>query len=567
MALNFRKFIEGLRIVPKAASTASEKGDLDVVSGSGKLNYHNGTTASPIVTEAHSATLTNKTIDGDDNTVQDLGLTSLKTVLADADKVIRRDASGIVTSGNALPNSSQIVTLDSSDTLTNKTIDGDTNTVQDLALTTLKTVLADANKVVRRNAAGIVVSDNALPNSSQIVTLDSSDTLTNKTIDGDNNTLQDIGIASLKTILGDANKVIRRNATGAVVSDNALPNSSQIVTIDSSDTLSNKILNTIRTVKSIPTNTAGALALPSTGYAVVSANINTIAAGSDGSVIILTNTSASAISLANEFSGTGNGIRTGSGGTIFLLPNTSLILIYNSTAPGYWYVVGGVGGSSTFNSVGSNAAVVAYNAVYLDSSSLAQQLDATTDTKVEFVGVSLDAGGGSVRVQVAGEVDIPAALIEGGSFTIGKPVYASVSNPGKYQSTLPSTAGNWVIPVGIATTATKMAINGAGSSTAVKLTSETDPYVYAAVTAVSANTTLTNGNSIVLATGGAGGITVTLPAPTSGKIFNIKKVDSGVGVITISPPSGTIDGFASKTLPLLYDSLTITSDGTNFFII
>ena len=51
MALNFRKFIEGLRIVPKAASTASEKGDLDVVSGSGKLNYHNGTSASPVVAE------------------------------------------------------------------------------------------------------------------------------------------------------------------------------------------------------------------------------------------------------------------------------------------------------------------------------------------------------------------------------------------------------------------------------------------------------------------------------------------------------------------------------------
>lgn len=507
MALNFRKFIEGLRIVPKAASTASEKGDLDVVSGSGKLNYHNGTSSSPIVTEAHSATLTNKTIDGDDNTIQDISIGALKAVLADANKVVRRDASGVIT------------------------------------------------------------SDNALPNSSQLVTLDSSDTLTNKTIDGDNNTIQDVGIASLKTVLADANKVIRRDASGAVVSSNALPNTSQIVTIDSSDTLSNKILNTLATVKSTPTNTAGALALPSTGYALVSANINTIAAGSDGQVIIITNTSASVIALANESSGSGDGIRTGSGGTISVLPKASLILIYNSTAPGYWYVVGGVGGSSTFNSVGSNAAVVAYNAVYLDSSSLAQKLDATTDSKVEFVGVALDAGGGSIRVQVAGEVDIPSALIEGSSFTIGKPVYASVSNPGKYQSTLPSTAGLWIIPVGVATTATKIAINGAGSSTAVKLTSETDPYVYAAVTAVSSNTTLTNGNSIVLATGGAGGITVTLPAPTSGKIFNIKKVDAAAGVITISPPSGTIDGAASKTLTLQYDSLTITSDGTNFFII
>lgn len=447
MATGFRKILEGLRLIPKAASTASEKGDLDVVTSSGKLNYHNGTSASAVVTEDHSATLTNKTIDGDNNTVQDLGLGSLKTVLADADKVIRRDVAG------------------------------------------------------------------------------------------------------------------------AVVSGNALPNSSSIVTIDSSDTLSNKILNSLRTVKSTPINTAGALALPSTGYALVSANINTIAAGSDGSVVILTNTSSGSILITNEFSGAGDGIRTGTGVPLSLFSNSSIVLIYNATAPGYWYVVGGVGGSSTFNSVGSDAAVVAYNAVYLDSNSDAQKLDATTDTTVEFVGVSLDAGGGSVRVQVAGEVDIPSALIEGGSFTVGKPVYASVSNPGKYQSTLPFTAGLWIVPVGVATTATKMAINGAGSSTAVKITSEVDPYVYANVTAVSANTTLTNANSIILATGGVSGITLTLPAPTAGKIFNIKKIDAGVGAITISAPSGTIDGFSSNIVGSQYESLTLTSDGSNFFII
>lgn len=51
-----------------------------------------------VVTEAGSATLTNKTIDGDNNTVQDLGLSSLKPVLADANKAILRDAAGAVTS-------------------------------------------------------------------------------------------------------------------------------------------------------------------------------------------------------------------------------------------------------------------------------------------------------------------------------------------------------------------------------------------------------------------------------------------------------------------------------------
>jgi hypothetical protein len=62
VATSFRKFLEGLRIIPKTASTASEKGDLDVTDSSGKLNYHNGSSASPVVTEDHSATLTNKTL-------------------------------------------------------------------------------------------------------------------------------------------------------------------------------------------------------------------------------------------------------------------------------------------------------------------------------------------------------------------------------------------------------------------------------------------------------------------------------------------------------------------------
>lgn len=63
MALNFRKFLDGIRVIPKTTSTANEKGELDVTDSTGKLNYHNGTSSSPVVTEAHSATLTNKTLE------------------------------------------------------------------------------------------------------------------------------------------------------------------------------------------------------------------------------------------------------------------------------------------------------------------------------------------------------------------------------------------------------------------------------------------------------------------------------------------------------------------------
>ena len=122
-------------------------------------------------------------------------------------------------------------------------------------------------------------------------------------------------------------------------------------------------------------------------------------------------------------------------------------------------------------------------------------------------------------------------------------------------------------PVGIAVSSTEMIINGAGSATAVKLTSGADPFIYAAVRAVSTTQNLVSGDTIVLATSGGSGITLTLPSPTSGKIYSIKKVDAGVGAVTINTTSGTIDGSASKSLTVQYQALTITSDGTNFFII
>lgn len=88
-----------------------------------------------------------------------------------------------------------------------------------------------------------------------------------------------------------------------------------------------------------------------------------------------------------------------------------------------------------------------------------------------------------------------------------------------------------------------------------------------AVNSYSSNQVLTSANSVVLVNATSGAITITLPAPSSGKTLFIKKTDSSANAVTISAPSGTIDGAASKSLSGQYDALTIVSDGTNFFII
>jgi hypothetical protein len=299
--------------------------------------------------------------------------------------------------------------------------------------------------------------------------------------------------------------------------------------------------------------------------------IDTIQAGFDGQFLVLSNRSGSAKTINNEIgTPTNDRILTGTGAALTLEDKASIILVYNETEQ-RWMVVGGSGGGSesTIDGVAGEA-ITTGDSVYLSNlDNKFYKVDAGSDSEIEYIGVSLDTVGlnGAPRIQTSGEVTVPSASIVGGAFTIGKPVYIDPSLPGKYTSTVPTSAGQWIIQAGIATSAVKMVINGAGSATAVKITSETDQFVYANVASVSTTQTLSNGNSIVLATGGVGGITLTLPSPTAGKIFNIKKVDSGVGTITLSPPSGTIDGAASKVITSQYDSLTITSDGTNFFII
>ena len=84
-----------------------------------------------------------------------------------------------------------------------------------------------------------------------------------------------------------------------------------------------------------------------------------------------------------------------------------------------------------------------------------------------------------------------------------------------------------------------------------------------------ANYTCAATDSVVLATGGASGITITLPtATTKGQRYTIKKTDSAAGAVTVATTSSqTIDGATTKTLAAQYDRLTVVSDGAAWFIV
>jgi hypothetical protein len=106
-------------------------------------------------------------------------------------------------------------------------------------------------------------------------------------------------------------------------------------------------------------------------------------------------------------------------------------------------------------------------------------------------------------------------------------------------------------------------------ATLVKPSNWNDTHVFG-IRSVSASGATTIADDVILATGGAGGIALSLPNPTtcSGQPIVYKKVDSGAGFVTINPfASETIDGQSSYVLVNQYQYVEVMSDGTNWQLI
>ena len=102
--------------------------------------------------------------------------------------------------------------------------------------------------------------------------------------------------------------------------------------------------------------------------------------------------------------------------------------------------------------------------------------------------------------------------------------------------------------------------------------------LYAPIDTTSTNITLKPNAGTVLVDCGAANKTITTPSndqcffidalgKTIGKLFTIKKIDASAFTVTIVPDSGTIDGAANVVLTTQYQSVTIQTDGTNWYII
>lgn len=137
---------------------------------------------------------------------------------------------------------------------------------------------------------------------------------------------------------------------------------------------------------------------------------------------------------------------------------------------------------------------------------------------------------------------------------------------GRLQVTDLGVAGGTTLNVRVGDTATKASVDAASIfDTGNRVYSLSNPPP-ASGTLVSVTNTyvLANGVGIVLANGT---FTVTLPTAASSvsRIVDVK--NTGTGTISVGTAGGTIDGSVDLKLTQQYSSVTMVSDGTNWFII
>jgi len=90
--------------------------------------------------------------------------------------------------------------------------------------------------------------------------------------------------------------------------------------------------------------------------------------------------------------------------------------------------------------------------------------------------------------------------------------------------------------------------------------------IFSAVTTQTADYTASSGD-VVLADASGGAITITLPSPSANAWVQVKKTDSSTNAVTVDGGGNNIDGVASFDITTQYESYTMVSDGSSWFIV
>lgn len=296
MGFSFKNFLKGIRLIPNSSDTTSQEGDIQVVDSSNKVVYHNGSSSSPIVTEVHASQGSNRLknkdledsstliVDASDTTKQIAfdagGTTGTKTTITGA-----QTANRVLT----LPDATDTLTANAaSQTLTNKSIDADQNTITNIenadikvgaAIDRTKLASGSNNHVLINNGSGVMSSEATLaksrggsgqdnssitfPASGTLVTETGTQTLTNKTLSG--NTATNLVSGSGTTTFNTSGTITLPNGTDTLVGKNTtdtLTNKTLTSPVITTPTISGQVNTNQVSLAEISTP----VSLPSSGY-------------------------------------------------------------------------------------------------------------------------------------------------------------------------------------------------------------------------------------------------------------------------------------------------------------
>lgn len=91
-----------------------------------------------------------------------------------------------------------------------------------------------------------------------------------------------------------------------------------------------------------------------------------------------------------------------------------------------------------------------------------------------------------------------------------------------------------------------------------------------AIRTVTTNYTIVSADEYVFADATSGALTVSLPAVAgyTGRVFEVKKIDSSANLVTVDPNGAeTIDGAATRVLATQYEAVQFISNGSAWFIV
>ncbi len=261
----FWRFIKGILLKGETSDpTDNAEGSLWYNSTTDRFKGYAESAVREVATTDQTQTLTNKTLSASTITnpvitVQDTNLTIQDNL--DNTKLAKFQASGITTATTrtfTFPDETGTLTLNAgSQVLTNKTIDGDLNTITDLALTSLKTNLTDANKFLVRDNSGIVISNTKTVPGGDVVGTTDSQSLTNKILNNTNSIDVRDGNFFIQSSINTSRQV-RFDATDVPNSTTitlTTPSTSGVITTNAAtQTLQNKTLDNTNIVTVKDTN-------------------------------------------------------------------------------------------------------------------------------------------------------------------------------------------------------------------------------------------------------------------------------------------------------------------------